>query len=663
MPKKGAGSALPRYAREHLAQSGIARKAIQQLHLRWLRAEEVMTVLKLRRVPRHGGILFPYFDVSGKLLGDCRVRVLPDPATGWVDDPDANLPKYLQPAGSAPRAYFPPLVDWKSLLDKETTLIITEGEKKSIAGCLAGIPTIGLGGVWSFAHRNAGQQLLPDLAQFRWIRRRVYVAYDSDLHTNRHVRAAAMQLAQRLGTRGAEIRLIPFEDDVDGRKVGLDDYLVEHGVDALQKLMDSAPILTPEREAMLEFLSRFILVTDMSAAWDKQSAMLRARRKMHDAFPDQFVDTLTANGRPQRALKAEMWWQDPSKRTAKKLVLKPDEPEITADGDLNTFMGWGTTPRPGPIEPWLKLLHGVFQGNQKQIDWFEQWLAYPLQYPGTKLQTAVFVYGGQGVGKTAVGQIILDIYGNGKSGRLIQDREIFYGFNGWIASTLFALGDDLAFEERRKSRSILKSLIASEHIEINEKYIPTYSIVNRCNFYFTANSPAALPLDPGGLNRRFVVVEGPETRPYPKGWYTGEFNRWRWQKGGPAFVHDRLKKLSLKGFEPYADAPDSEAKNLVVEASRSNVEAWVMHVREHCPYDLATPQQLYVLYQTITGDKRTGLGTFTATLRHAATPLGQHRYGEKIISLWALRDVDHWRNAKPRERVRKFREERAHMED
>lgn len=655
--------ALPHIAEEHLLQSGIDIEHAKKLQLRWVTPEEAQKILGQPNL-RVGGILFPYFDTNGKVLPrECRVRLLPDLREGWDDTtPALNFPKYLQPAGTAPRVYFPPLCDWAALVKDDAPLIITEGEKKAIAGCLAGFPTLGLGGVWSFAQGDTGQTLIPDLTQINWLRRPVYLGYDSDWRSNKHVRKAARVLAQRLSIRGSEVKAICFEDDVDGVKVGLDDYLVKYGAEAFGDFLEQAMYLTPERAALLEYLDRYVLVQTLSAAWDTKEAVLFTRNKLMDSEPHDWLDTLTPTGRTVRVTKAKLWWEDPTKRVARRLVLKPDQPEITAEGDLNTFRGWGLKPRKGELGPWFELLDLVFQGQQKDIAWFEKWLAYPLQHPGAKLHQAVFVYGGQGVGKTAIGLVMLDIYGKGMSGRLIQDREIFYGFNGWLATTLFALGDDLAFEERRKSRSVLKSLIDAEMVEINEKYVPTYSIPNLCNFYFTANSPAALPLDPHGSNRRFFVIEAPMSRTRDTEWYTKVFNNWRHRDNlaGSAAVYHRLKyEISLEDYEPNGDAPDSEAKELVVETSRSNVEAWVQRSHSYCHYELILPEELYTIYRESTGDRRTSQGTFASALRSVASPLGQHRDGESRVSLWAFRNVDKWKRARPASRIEHYRKERA----
>ena len=90
--------------------------------------------------PKNGAALvFPYLDHDGKTM---FYRVKPD------NPPlrDGKRAKYLQPSGTAVRVYIPPQAR-KKLKDKSNRLIITEGEKKALAGTQAGVTTIGLPGV------------------------------------------------------------------------------------------------------------------------------------------------------------------------------------------------------------------------------------------------------------------------------------------------------------------------------------------------------------------------------------------------------------------------------------------------------------------------------------------------------------------------------------
>jgi len=641
----------------HLASSGLTPADAKALRLKWLTPAAATTLLQTTFPLETGGIHFPYFALDGSIdPAVCRVRLLPDPANGV--DPNTPTFRYLQPPGTPPRVYFPRTVDWATLA-KDTTarIVITEGEKKAAAACKAGIPCLGLGGVWSFQQKDLGVPLLADLAAIEWAGRQVVLAYDSDWSEKKEVRQAAAVLARRLAERGAEVRSALLSSAPGGGKVGVDDLLVARGAKALHAVLDSAPAITPEHAETADYRARFTLVKTLSAAWDRETGTLYARRRMEDSFPDEMLQTVGPTGRPTQTTKAQYWWQDPTKTSASSLVLEPGEPEITAKGDLNQFRGWGTTPERGSTEVWQKLLHSLFQGRKDLIRWFEQWCAYPLQHPGAKLHTSVFVYGGQGVGKTAAGLVLLDIYG--ASGRLIQDREIFSSFNGWIGETLFCLGDDLAFEERKKSRSVIKMLTDSETIEINEKYLPSYRAQNRCQFFFNANRPDALPLDPTGLNRRFMVIEAPTARPFPTTWYTKTFHEWRHQGNGSAHVHDRLLRMDLKGFHAYADAPHSDAKALVVATGQSGVEAWVGELTNHTEMALATVRELYDLYRSKTQDTRTGIGAFTASLRAVAEPLGTQRVAKDHLSLWAIRAPEHWKKTKPKTRAERYLMERG----
>ncbi len=627
---------------EHLAESGLDAKDAKKLGIRWLNPRAARTKLRMKHPLPSGGIYFPYFSLAGKLdTTTCRVRLLADPSNGYVED--TALPKYLQPPGTAPRVYLPPFINWgKVSKNPKQRVIITEGEKKAAAVCKLGIPCIGLGGVWSFQQKDTGVPLLADLAAFNWVGRKVILAYDSDWTENKDIRKAAGVLARTLSARGAEVRAALLGGAPGGGKVGVDDLIVARGPKALDAVLDAAFSLTPELEKTADYRARLVLIQTMACAWDRETGTLYTRRRLEDSFPHDFVQMISSTGAPTQVTKSQYWWQDPNKRIARKLVLEPDQPEITAHGDLNRFRGWGIDPKRGSTEVWQKLLKLLFQERTDLMKWFEQWCAYPIQHPGTKLHTAVFIYGGQGTGKTAVGRILLDIYG--ESGRILQDRGMFGGFNGWIGETLFALGDDLAFDERRKSRSVIKMLVDSETVEVNEKYVPSYAVDNRCNFYFTANSPGALPLDPTGINRRFLVVEAPRERKVPREWYTTTLHNWR-ANGGSGHVHDRLRKLSLKGFIPHADAPSSNAKSLVVETGRSGVESWCAEIPLHTELVLGTARELYKLYQADTGDLRTGIGVFTSSLRAVAESLGQHRIKGVKVSLWAVRDTEKWKRA------------------
>jgi putative DNA primase/helicase len=186
-------------------------------------------------------IVFPYFGLGGESLNYHRLK--PDhPRTESAGDRNGKITKYEAPRGQPVHAYFPPALrqSWPTA----EFVILTEGEKKTLAACQHGFPTIGLSGVWCW---SSSKKLLPELAAIDWTGRRVFIAFDSDRATNKNVRRAETDLAAELGERGALVRLVELPPGPNGDKTGLDDFFVRGGTNQeFQALLDRA-IVPPGR--------------------------------------------------------------------------------------------------------------------------------------------------------------------------------------------------------------------------------------------------------------------------------------------------------------------------------------------------------------------------------------------------------------------------------
>lgn len=233
---------LPRPERrmmlEDLARSGLTEKDAATLSIEPLDAKAAMVVAG-GTGKSHGrsGYKIPYFTAAGRPTDFYRVRFIPS-------DPE---PRYVQPGGTAPEVYLPPLLErpWSEILaDPDVELVITEGEKKAACACKHGIPTIGLGGVWSFRAGKLGLDLLPALAEAAWDGRHVAIIYDADTASKPHVAAAALHLAGTLTMLGAEVRV---GSPPAGGPKGIDDLIVARGPNALREVLDAAKAL---REGM-----------------------------------------------------------------------------------------------------------------------------------------------------------------------------------------------------------------------------------------------------------------------------------------------------------------------------------------------------------------------------------------------------------------------------
>jgi hypothetical protein len=167
--------------------------------------------------------------------------------------------KYLSRAGTGNRLYFVPGVDPTELTDTSLPVVITEGEKKTLALCRLAVHEaetarwlpIGIAGVWSWrgtagkADSSNGKRVdvkgpIADLALIQWQGRQAYLVFDSDVLTNNKVRSARQALATELKKRGADVWLVTIAATAQEDKIGVDDFIFRDGPEAALRLFEQA---------------------------------------------------------------------------------------------------------------------------------------------------------------------------------------------------------------------------------------------------------------------------------------------------------------------------------------------------------------------------------------------------------------------------------------
>jgi hypothetical protein len=116
-------------------------------------------------------------------------------------------------------------------------LWITEGVKKADCGALHDLCIVALSGVWNWLHTNSagGKMALPEWRDIALNGRRAIIAFDGDVARKESVQKASRALASYLATKGARVEYLHLPDTDD--KTGLDDYLADHTIDDLWRLV------------------------------------------------------------------------------------------------------------------------------------------------------------------------------------------------------------------------------------------------------------------------------------------------------------------------------------------------------------------------------------------------------------------------------------------
>lgn len=227
----------PRHEDMLFNNSGISRGVAQERGYRTVESEGKLARLGFGRAQRNvPALLLPVHDPTGRVaLHQAR-----------PDEPrvqNGKRIKYETSAGSRMALDVHPR-SRKEVGDPSVPLFVTEGLKKGDALVSRGVCAIALLGVWNWRGKNnrGGKVALAEWEHVALNGRRVYVVFDSDLMRKPEVEAALSRLEALLKSRGAKVFLVYLPDAEDGRKQGVDDFLVSgHTVEDLIALSKPGP--------------------------------------------------------------------------------------------------------------------------------------------------------------------------------------------------------------------------------------------------------------------------------------------------------------------------------------------------------------------------------------------------------------------------------------
>ena len=532
-------------------------------------------------------IVLPYHDLEGKVARShpkwpefYRLRYLAK-GTSFKDLATDKSQRYAQPPGSGVCAYFPKTENWSKIAkDTEQGLIFTEGEFKAAAACDNGFPAIGLGGIWNFMAQREGLLFLTELEKIYWRRRPVWICYDSDYASNPNICAAINKIAEELDERGALVYVLLLPDLVDGGKTGLDDYFLEEGPDAFEKLLNEAEPIGFSR-ALWKLNSDVIYVEDpgLVVVEATKQKMAPGQFKEHSRWATANYPERSVNKNGDIVVKKESaapaWIKWPMRRSARAVTYAPGAPLITDENEFNQWPGWGCEPKSGDIKPWLELCSFLFEDAERgALDWFYDWCAYPIQNPGVKLFSSVVIHGVvQGTGKTLIGETLGKIYGDNYKEIKDDDLESTY----WAENKQFIMGDEISGRDNRQYANTLKRLITQRTVTINIKFVPQYDVPDCINYLFTSQHPDAFFIE--DTDRRYFVNEVTADQPLPISFYN-KYSEWLRTTGPSALFNWLLKRKISKEFNPVAPPPRTAAKERMTRNSKSELSGWVQDLRE-----------------------------------------------------------------------------------
>jgi hypothetical protein len=577
---------------------------------------------QLKSDDRRPCILIPYHDVHGRLTKFYRVRFLGEPERPVVKGFESSVAKldreagingkkvlrYMQPPNSGVHAYFPRnYAQWAQLCaDASKPLYITEGEFKAACAAKHDLPCIGLGGVNAWCSVRNEQDLIPDLEAINWEQRETFIIFDSDILSKPQVASALRRLCSKLTERGA-IPLIVHLPESDEGKTGLDDFIVSVKGDKreLERLFNAAEPFNAAK-ALWRMNDEVCFVVDPGFVVQLDTGQRIAPGSfVREIYVNRTYIEVQEGAKGPRFVKrhtADAWLKWKFRRQYKCMTYAPGQGRFHNEM-LNTWRPSGVEPKRGDVKPWVELLDYVFEDDAVARGWFEQWCAYPLQHPGTKLLSAVVIWGiHQGTGKSLLGYTLARLYGEHNVSEISQDH-LRSHYNDWLVDKQLIIGDEITGSDRRADADRLKALITQQTIRVSAKYIREYPVPALANLFFTSNHPDAFFLE--DTDRRFFVHE---VKGEPKDdTFYARYDKWyRSSEGAAALLH-YFHKLDLKGFHPDSRAHETNAKREMIDDNKSDLSAWVLRLKREPRAVLSEvgmpvkatvlmPQQLLAMY-------------------------------------------------------------------
>lgn len=281
-----------------------------------------------------------------------------------------------------------------------------------------------------------------------------------------------------------------------------------------------------------------------------------------------------------------------------KLVFDPTQ-RVDLDTHINMFQGFPLTPKKDQAKADLALglLYSLCssEANCDEIfHWVLSWLAYPLQHPGAKMQTALLFFGEkQGTGKSLFFEgIVKPIYG--EHGATGGQHQLEAQYTHWRSQKLFVLFEEILSRQDKYSHfGLIKHMITGRDMPISQKFKDDRTEANHMNVVMLSNEFQAVPIEPE--DRRFQVVEA-RTSLDPS---LLEKIRVALDDGLSAAFYAFLLEYPIGDFTPHTKPVMTASKERMINFGRPDWEAFYLAWAGgelNVPYCSCLSEDLYAAY-------------------------------------------------------------------
>jgi len=199
----------------------------------------------------------------------------------------------------------------------------------------------------------------------------------------------------------------------------------------------------------------------------------------------------------------KLWRASPDRRQYYRVVYRYRDP--VPAGALNLATGWAVKPRQGV---WHRMhdhiLKIICRGDARLATWLLDYIADIFQNPDRKRSTCVVLVGPPGTGKSKLLEWIRWLVARAGL-KLDRSSQLIGRFNAHLEGKLVIAVEETAFTSGRIEAAVLKDLISSPTLTVEEKFGGIRECENKARIFVCTNDRHAVAVEPG--DRRYLVLE------------------------------------------------------------------------------------------------------------------------------------------------------------
>jgi len=359
------------------------------------------------------------------------------------------------------------------------------------------------------------------------------------------------------------------------------------------------------------------------------------------------------------------WKRHPDSKVCVDFTYKPNDPnrfvKVSKKLMINVFEKHDLVPDKKVDTDifWALLKHVI--PHEKERNHFLDWYAYPLQYPGHKIRSAIILQSDEfQLGKGSLFDLHRDMLGHNNT-RKIELAEALDKGKGYLINAQTVLIDEAkssgSWSEKAQLINTLKTIITEGTIGVRQLY-KEYSEQDTCtNYWINTNYKDAFPLPYNEV--RYWVYFSPAKRNQQM---LDEFHLQRLQGNLAAGVMAELMERDLSKFNPLAPAPHTVYRDEMCQLADRPINDYVKEAYDQGVHpfdrDMVTTVELFDYLKRekrmkVTREREvaTALKLLHGSFKKAGVTVAG--VGDNV-TVWVIRNHDQYQHLTAKEIGRKY---------